>query len=105
MVRARLKERGWSIRAFAGKLDPKRTGDSLNGYVNKIINGKVSPPLDDIERWADFLRLDGEDRRRFILLAKLAHGHEEIEETFLDLERRYRDLAAAARARGLLPGR
>ena len=88
---------------FAAKLDPKRSPNSLVGYVSKIVNGKVSPPLDQIERWADFLRYDGEQRKRFVLLAKLAHGHEEIEEEFLSLERKYRDLAEAARARGLLP--
>lgn len=103
MVRDRVKARGWSMREFASKLDPKRTVDSVHGYVSKIVNGKVSPPLNDIERWADFLRIDGADRKRFILLAKLAHGHEEIEESFLDLERRYRTLAEAARLRGLLP--
>lgn len=104
MLQARLDEKGWSLRDFAAKLDPRRSTDSLVGYVSKIVTGKVRPPLKQLDRWADHLRLDGAQRERFILLAKLARGDEDIEASFLNLERRLEEVERAARARGLLPG-
>lgn len=105
MIRARLEERGWSMRDFAARLDRKRSVDSLNGYVSKIVNGKVRPPLDQIEKWADHLRFDGAARERFLLYAKLACAPEDVEESFLQLLQRVERLEEAARAQGLLPER
>lgn len=72
-IKARLAEQGWSLRDFAARLDPQRPVGSLVGYVSKVLNGKVAPPLARIDAWADALRLDRRQREHFIELAHLMH--------------------------------
>lgn len=78
-VKACLTERGWSIREFAARLDPKRPPGSLAGYLSKVLNGKVAPPLERIDAWADTMRLDRAQRERLAELAHLVHAPERIQ--------------------------
>jgi transcriptional regulator with XRE-family HTH domain len=78
-VKARLIERGWSLRDFAAQLDPQRPVGSLVGYVSKVLNGKVAPPLARLDTWADALHLNPAQRAHFFELAQLVHTPEQIQ--------------------------
>ncbi len=92
MVTTEVERRGWSMRDFASRAESTYTPDGAIGYVSKILAGKTRLPAKKIERWADALRLDGDDRDRFIALAWLARSDERVEAMFLALESKVAEL-------------
>lgn len=68
--------------AIAGAgFSQNRAGPALGctgPFVNQVIRRKAKPPLDQIERWADALHLEGDARAEFIRLAYLAHAPEQV---------------------------
>lgn len=105
MVNRRLAERGWSLRDFAERAEPTfASASGAVGYVSKVVGGKVRLPVKKFQRWADALRLDGEERDRFIALAWLARSDERVETMFLALESRVAELERSQGPRRAPPG-
>jgi len=59
LLRQHLQARGLSQNAFA-----KEVGRG-SSYISQVATGRVGPP-DDLEAWADALRLRGKDRETFL---------------------------------------
>lgn len=57
-------------------------------FVNQVIHGKRTPPLKQLETWADTLDLSGEERATFLRLALLAHCPGPIQDDYLRLRAR-----------------
>lgn len=74
----------------------ERAGLSSNGFAKKvgagsssisqISTGKRTPPLDQIDLWAEVLGLKGEKRAEFLELACLEHCPEPIRVEYLRLK-------------------
>lgn len=89
-------------RAFA-----KAVGLKSSGSVSKILNGTnaVPPPLgDDLERWAEVLKIPTSERKRFRLMAYCGHlpesirpQMEEMMDEHLKLKDDYADLLTQVR--------
>jgi hypothetical protein len=54
--------------------------------LSQIIPAKRTPPLDPIDRWADFLDLKGEERANFLERACLEHCPKPIRQEPLKLK-------------------
>jgi hypothetical protein len=79
-------------------------------FVNLIIHGHRTPPLERIEQWADLLKLSGQPRDRFLAMAAIAHlpdkirvefenlydDHIQLREEYAELFAKYRSLNRAA---------
>ena len=76
LLRSALENRGWTQRGAAGHLGVS------HGFLNLLMSGKRTPPIDQVDAWASALRLAGEQRRRFSDLAALAHLPEAVRERF-----------------------
>ena len=55
--------------------------------VSEIKRGARRAPLAGIEKWADVLGLEGDERERFLDLAALTHTPERIQRLIIDVER------------------
>lgn len=98
----RVEELDLRQRAFA-----KAVGLKSSGSVSKILNGTnaVPPPLgDDLERWADVLKIPSSERKRFRLMAYCGHLPEAIRpqmealmDDHLKLKDDYADLVSQVR--------
>jgi transcriptional regulator with XRE-family HTH domain len=87
LVRYAMKRAGLSQRSLAAAL-----GEPVPS-VNAWVSGKTRPPLEDLETWADALRLSGEERAQFRWQALEGYCHEEVWERCRDLERQLADAA------------
>jgi hypothetical protein len=67
LLKHHIASSGRSISAWA------RTVGITQGFASNLMAGRRTPPLKEMERWADSLRLAGEERQRFIDLAAIAH--------------------------------
>lgn len=65
---------------------------STRGFVNNVIHGHRTPPLEQITKWADALGLKGAKREQFIELAELAHAPERVARRYLAMQERLRAL-------------
>lgn len=65
------------------------------GYLSKIVNGKVTPKMDRVVKWADALSLTGAERQRFIDLAAIAHLPTETQPRFARILDDYTKLRTA----------
>lgn len=54
-------------------------------WINQIIHGHRTPPLDEVEGWADKLGLTGRDKVRFVNLAALAHLPDAVAQRFVKI--------------------
>jgi transcriptional regulator with XRE-family HTH domain len=73
-----------------------RAGMTMNGFakavgagsssISQIATGKRTPPLAQIERWADVLVLKGERRAEFLESASLEHTPELIQMEYAKLK-------------------
>ncbi len=54
-------------------------------FVNQIIRGKRTPPLDRIDAWATALELDDATRASFRRLAAISHLPREVQAEFTEL--------------------
>ncbi len=88
-------------REFGKRVLPEWGEDSANGYISRLVNGRIRPPRTGVDKWADALRLEGRERRRFMLLAQLARGPLEVESLVFHLEHEVADLRR--RLRGEAP--
>jgi hypothetical protein len=64
----------------------KAVGRTQSG-VTQVVLGKVKPPLDDLDLWANALRLAGSEREKFIKLAHLSHVSDYTANMIHELER------------------
>jgi hypothetical protein len=58
---------GRSLSAWA------RTVGITQGFASNLLAGRRTPPLKELETWADSLALAGEERQLFLDLAAIAH--------------------------------
>src|SRR4051812_40435501 len=82
-----------------------RAGMTMNGFakavgagsssISQIATGKRTPPLDQIEGWAEVLALKGERRAEFIESACLEHTPELIRNEYAKLKAQAHRLAGA----------
>ncbi len=72
-----LAVRGQSVSGWA-----RRMGIA-QGFASNMLSGRRRPPLEVIEEWADFFRLHGHERVRFIDLAVIAHLPAPAQQRFL----------------------
>lgn len=82
----------------------ERIGQTGNGFAKKIgagsstisqiSTGKRTPPLDQIDHWADVLGLKGEKRLEFLELACLEHCPEPIRAEYMRLKSQVQKLEA-----------
>lgn len=80
LLRRLIQRAGYSsLRAFDREVS---TG---NGVILNVCTGHNSPPMKDLEHWADALGLKGEEREEFRLSAALEHSPAEVREEFLRL--------------------
>jgi hypothetical protein len=77
-LQAAIAAKGISVKSWAEKMI-----GSTHGQVFNVIAGRRTPPLDEVERWATKLGLEGRERQRFLDLAALAHLPIEIEARML----------------------
>lgn len=75
-----LRRQGLTVRAYAS-LAGYPTGHS---FVSRVLHGKLAPPLKKLDLWAAPLRLTTEERRRFDLLAAVAHAPPVLKAWFAD---------------------
>ncbi len=59
-----------SRRAFVRAAQPTANEAGAQAYLAKVLNGKAPPPMTRIDAWADALQLTGEERARFLELAR-----------------------------------
>jgi transcriptional regulator with XRE-family HTH domain len=59
---------------------------SSSASLSQIISGKRTPPLDQIDNWANILDLKGEDRVSFLELACLEHCPEPLRQEYLRMK-------------------
>lgn len=81
---AMLEERRLNPSDFALLVDDTQTN------IWQYLRGIIRPPLAKVEAWSRKLRLDDDERIKFIRLAKLGHAHPDIIAE-LDELRRSRD--------------
>lgn len=75
-----------TLRALAQLLG--KSHGNLSSILNgKVVNGSVArPPLDDMDRWADVLGLDPDERAQLVELAELAHTPPAIRDRYLAMK-------------------
>jgi transcriptional regulator with XRE-family HTH domain len=73
-----IRVRGISLRSFSAAL-----GKSQGNISNIIKGAEYTPPLDELDQWADFLELKGDKRAEFLELAYLEHCPEPIRKEYL----------------------
>lgn len=54
-------------------------------FVSQVAKGLRKPSLDNVERWAELLGLQGEERARFLRVGRLLHTPPEIRDEYLKL--------------------
>jgi len=74
---AYIKAAGLSMNGFA------KSVDAGSSSVSQIAGGIRTPPLDQIERWSDVLKLKGEKRAEFLEMACLEHCPDPIRSEYL----------------------
>ena len=67
-----IKAKGWTIEAFAERVDDSQPN------ISAIKNGRRAPPLKKVERWAEVLGITGEQREFFMDLAALANAPKRV---------------------------
>lgn len=77
-----LQARGIAQAEFA-----RRVGKAP-GVISFIRSGRRTPPLDQMQRWADAMGLAGAERARFLELAALAHTPPEARQLIARLRQR-----------------
>jgi hypothetical protein len=82
-----LASRELSSRAFA------RQVGRTSGFITGVLKGRLGPS-DDVEKWADVLGLEGDDRHGFLLLAGLTHSSEIVVDHVRRQGARIRELEA-----------
>lgn len=80
LLKAHIDYIGISQREFAKRIGAKQP------TVNAIINGTRTPPLDEIDSWADQLGLKGVEREDFLETACLEHCPEPIRQAYAKLK-------------------
>lgn len=89
---ARLIDRKFaSRRAFARAAEPDN-GVATASLISNVILGKNYPPFPRVERWADALGLDGNERQEFLDLAACAHLPDEVRPQFERMAKQHREL-------------
>ena len=68
VLAAELERAGMTQLVFAAKINLNQ------GQLSRVLAGKRRPPLEDLARWFDLLRLEQSRRERLLLLAHLAHA-------------------------------
>jgi hypothetical protein len=65
IVLGRLAVLNLSQTELAGRM-AKRLGitTKYSGYINSVIHGRKTPPIEDREKWASVLRITGAEERR-----------------------------------------
>ncbi len=77
-LKAAIQAKGLSVNAWA-----EEVLGGTHGQVFNVIAGRRTPPLDEVERWATKLGLEGKDRQTFLDLAALTHLPVDVEARFL----------------------
>jgi len=72
-----LDARGQTVTGWA------RLMGIAQGFASNVLSGRRTPPLDELEKWAESFRLTGSERVRFIDLAVVAHLPEQSHPRFL----------------------
>jgi hypothetical protein len=54
-------------------------------FAHQVVRGKRLPPLDQADRWADALRLQGPERREFLIRVAIEHSPPLIFEVIKEL--------------------
>jgi hypothetical protein len=67
LLKHHISASGRSLSAWA------RAVGITQGFASNLLAGRRTPPLGELETWADSLGLAGEERQRFIDLAAIAH--------------------------------
>ncbi len=67
LLKHHISASGRSISAWS------RAVGITQGFASNLTAGRRTPPLGELERWADSLTLVGDERQRFIDLAAIAH--------------------------------
>jgi hypothetical protein len=67
LLKLHIQASGRSISAWA------RMVGITQGFASNLMAGRRTPPLRELETWADSLALGGEERQRFLDLAAIAH--------------------------------
>jgi len=92
LLKHHIAASGRSLSAWA------RTVGITQGFASNLLAGRRTPPLRELESWADSLGIAGEERQRFIDLAAIAHLPATAQARMVDLL----DDAAGLRARARL---
>lgn len=85
LLAAQLKRSGLTLREFGARVGLSHTS------IRKFRNGKLRPPLDQVDRWADAFGLSGDERAQFLLSAQMAHCPAPLVDLVADLQRRLAD--------------
>jgi transcriptional regulator with XRE-family HTH domain len=94
LLKAHISASGRSISEWA------RTVGITQGFASNLLAGRRTPPLRELEAWADSFGIAGDERQRFIDLAAIAHLPDTAQERLVALL----DDAAGLRAQArLLP--
>lgn len=78
-------------RLAALSLSQNKFGQSVghsSGFINMVISGERTPPLDKVAMWAEVLKITGKDREEFTRHAYLAHCPDEIRDDYFRLRAR-----------------
>ncbi len=84
----------------ATKLDQKQFAKKVGEdypFLNNIVRGHRSPPLDRVEKWSAALGLDKAEGKRFYYLACIAHVPKEGQATMVKLVETIEDLGKSQR--------
>ena len=70
VLRSHMKKHGLTKRTYAQSLGYPNG----HSYVMRVVNGKLAPPLKQLDRWSAPLQLTEDERRVFDFLAAVAHA-------------------------------
>ncbi len=82
VLKTLIYQRHDSARAFVRAVGGFSSEDAGVARVSKVMAGKLPPPLDRLNAWADALKLEGADLEHFLDLACLAHLPEVVRPRF-----------------------
>lgn len=81
-LREAIRRQGMTLRAYALSIGLGKS----HSFAYRVAQDKVGPPLKDLKRWAEPLKLNASEYRRFELLAGIAHASPAVKEWFEEVE-------------------
>lgn len=73
VLKTLIYQRHDSARAFVRAVGGFSSEDAGVARVSKVMAGKLPPPLDRLNAWADALKCSDDERRKLWYLASIAH--------------------------------